>query len=316
MSHSSAAESSSSARHSSLNVAAAEVAEQFPGTNVTVLSRDRPGWMMSEPARAYLDRALERLGVRVRSGVEITKVLPDGVEPAGGEIVPAASVVWTTGFHVPPLAADAGLAVDERGRIRVDATLRSVSHPEVYAVGVAAAIRQSWGMIHGTCQSGIPTGAYAADAIDARLRGRTPKPFRFGCIHQPVSLGRRDAVIQFTRADDTPRRFYLTGRLPILYKQTVSSGPPHFFRMSKRVNLPPAVLSARGGRANRNGGAQGGHRAARTSRRQRIVSSAPGPAASAVSSGSTISPVDGSTTRASSGRPVRRCTSSSGCPSG
>lgn len=110
-------------------------------------------------------------------------------------------------------------------------------------------------MIHGTCQSGIPTGAYAADAIAARMRGRTPKPFRFGYIHQLVSLGRKDAVIQFTRADDTPRRAYLTGRLAILYKQSVSSGPPVFFRMSKRFNVPKAALSARGGRANRHGGA-------------------------------------------------------------
>ena len=61
--------------------AATEIAERFPGTDVTLLSRDRPGWMTSERARACLDRALDRLGVRARSGVEITKVLPDGGPP-------------------------------------------------------------------------------------------------------------------------------------------------------------------------------------------------------------------------------------------
>jgi NADH dehydrogenase FAD-containing subunit len=130
-----------------------------------------------------------------------------------------------------------------------------VSHPSTYAIGDAAAIRQSWGTIHGTCQSGIPSGAYAADAVARRLHGRKVKPFRFGYIHQPVSLGRRDAVIQFTRADDSPRRWFLTGRMAILYKEFVTSSPPTTYRLSRRLNVPAAALSARGGRANRNGGA-------------------------------------------------------------
>jgi len=237
--------------------AASEIAEQYPDARVVLLSRGVPGAAMSAGAREYLHRALDRLGVRVRAGVEITKVLPGGPELAGGEPVPADITLWTTGFAASPLAAAAGLAVDPQGRIVVDATLRSVSHPAVYAVGDAAAIRQSWGTIHGTCQSGIPSAAYAADAIARRLRGRAAKPFRFGYVHQPVSLGRRDAVIQFTRADDSPRRWYLTGRLATRYKEAVTSSPPSTYRLSKRVNVPLAALSARGGRANRHGAATG-----------------------------------------------------------
>jgi hypothetical protein len=39
------------------------------------------------------------------------------------------------------LAANAGLATDDRGRILTDTALRSVSHPEVYAVLARPAIR-------------------------------------------------------------------------------------------------------------------------------------------------------------------------------
>lgn len=227
--------------------AACEIAERNPGGEVVLLSRDVPGSMMSAPARDYLERALRRLGVRVRAGVEVSKVLPEGVELTGGELVPAAAVLWTTGFHAPPLAREAGLAVDERGRVLVDATLRSVSHPEVYAIGDAAAISQPWGTIHGTCQSGIPTGAYAAGAIARRLRGRAVEPFRFGYVHQPVSLGRRDAVIQFTRPDDSPRRFFLTGRAATLYKEVVTSSPPKVYRLARRLPLPASALAFKGG---------------------------------------------------------------------
>ncbi len=222
---------------------AAEIAEQHPAAHVVLLTRDAPGGMMSPKARAYLDRSLARLGVEVRAGVEVTKVLPDGVELAGGETLPVDACLWTVGFLPPPLAREAGLEVDARGRIVVDETLRSVSHPSIYAIGDSAAVKQSWGIIHGTCQSGIPTGVYAADAIARRLRGKAVKPFRFGYIHQPVSLGRRDAVIQFTKRDDRPGRWFLTGRAARLYKEVVTSSPAPTYRMSKRLNVPLAMLS-------------------------------------------------------------------------
>ncbi len=228
--------------------AATEIAESHPGARVMLLTRDVPGSMMSPPARAYLNRALDRLGIEVRTGVEVTKVLPDAVQLAGGELVPVDACLWTTGFVARPLAAQAGYTVDPAGRIVVDANLRSVSHPSTFAIGDAAAIRQPWGTIHGTCQSGIPSGAYAADAIGRSLRGRRLAPFRFGYIHQPVSLGRRDAVIQFTRADDSPRRWFLTGRLAVLYKEFVTSSPPVAYRISRRLNIPAAALASRGDR--------------------------------------------------------------------
>lgn len=213
--------------------AAAEIAESRPGLRVTLVSREAPGQMMGPKARAHLMAALARLGVEVRPGAEITKVLPDAVELAGGEVVDSDAVLWTTGTLGLPVATESGLAVDGRGRIVVDDTLRSVSHPDVYAIGDSAAVSQPYGIMHGTCQGGIPTGAHAAAVIARRLRGRPVKPFRFGYFHQPVSLGRRDAVIQFTHGDDTPRRFYLKGRWAVAYKEFVSSSPWKNYRLIK-----------------------------------------------------------------------------------
>ncbi|MFL6073919.1 MAG: NAD(P)/FAD-dependent oxidoreductase [Mycobacteriales bacterium] len=229
--------------------AATEIAESHPDLRVTLLSRGVPGPRMNPKAHRYLMNALARLGVEVRTGVEITKVLSDGVEVDGGEPVPADLTVWTTGFRAAPLAARAGLAVDDAGRIVVDPTLRSVSHPSVYAVGDSAAIPQKYGVMHGTCQGGIPSAAGAADAIARRLRGKEAKPFRFGYIHQPVSLGRRDAVIQFTYPDDSPRRWKLTGRRAVIYKDLVSSSPVPSFKLMRR--MPRILVWTHGGRATK-----------------------------------------------------------------
>ncbi|CAL9519173.1 oxidoreductase [Streptomyces griseomycini] len=229
---------------------AAEIAERHPELDVVLLGRTEPGADMSPKAKAYLHAALDRLGVRVRAGVEVAKVLPGAVELAGGETVAADAVLWTSGTRTSPLAAAAGLAVDERGRIVTDAALRSVSHPEVYAIGDAAAVRQGYGVMHGTCQGGMPTGVHAALSIDRVLRGKQPKPFRFGYYHTPVSLGRGDAVVQFTRPDGSPRRIRLTGRAAVRYKETVTASPwPTYGRMKK---MPASgAFWPRGGRFTR-----------------------------------------------------------------
>ncbi|NUW46959.1 NAD(P)/FAD-dependent oxidoreductase [Nonomuraea rhodomycinica] len=225
--------------------AATEIAESHPGLRVTLVSLEEPAAMMGGKARAHLLRAMERLGITLKVGARVVKVLPDAVELEGGELVHSDACLWTTGVKVPPLAAEAGIAVDGRGLVVVDETLRSVSHPEIHAIGDAAAIRMPWGFIHGTCQSGLPTAQYTADAIARLLRGKPVKTFRFGYFHQPVSLGRRDAVIQFTHADDTPARGCLTGRAAVAYKELVSGSPLLTYRLSRRVNVT-TIVSKRG----------------------------------------------------------------------
>jgi NADH dehydrogenase FAD-containing subunit len=230
---------------------AAEIAEQHPELDVVLLSRQEPGAMMGTKARARLHAGLERLGVRVRAGAEIVKVMADGVALDDGEVVRADAVLWTTGVRVSPIAARAGFEVDDRGRIVTDESLRTVSHPAVYAVGDAAAIRQGYGMMHGTCQSGIPSALHAAASIARELKGKQPKRFRFGYVHQPVSLGRHDGVIQFTHADDSPGRFYLAGRYAVAYKETVSSSPWTTYRLLKVLPALGAATWRRGGRSTR-----------------------------------------------------------------
>ena len=59
---------------------------------------------MGEKARARLRTGLDRLGVAVRVGVDIVKVMSDGVALADGEVIPAQAVLWTTGVRVSPTA--------------------------------------------------------------------------------------------------------------------------------------------------------------------------------------------------------------------
>lgn len=205
--------------------AATELAESHPDLKVRLLTGDALGARLSERGRRYLRRTFDRLGIEIRDEVRVAAVHADGVELVDGEHVGSDFVVWTTGFTVPPLAREAGLAVDDAGRMIVDDTLRSVSHPEVYGVGDAAAVHRADGQeLRMACATGLPAAQVAVRAVIARLAGREPKPIRFRYVNQCISLGRRDGLIQFVRADDSPKEAVLTGRLAALYKELIVRG--------------------------------------------------------------------------------------------
>ncbi|MDT7563175.1 MAG: hypothetical protein QOG76_1799 [Pseudonocardiales bacterium] len=232
--------------------AAAELAETLPRLKVRLVTGGVLGEALSLRGRRYLWRTFERLGVDVRECARVAEVRADGLLLAGGgdsapgdssrsdrapgtgagsDHVAAATVVWTAGFRVSDLARRAGLAVDGAGRMIVDQTLRSVSHPEVSGVGDAAAIRRADGLqLRMACATGLPSAQQAVRAMAAELAGREPRPLRYRYVNQCISLGRRDGLVQFVHADDTPREAVLTGRLAALYKEAIVRGTVLFER--------------------------------------------------------------------------------------
>ena len=115
---------------------------------VTLYS-DRP---MFRPALARrIARQLERRGVELRKAAY------------AGEA--ADLVIWTAGASASPWLRASGLALDERGFVLVDDSLRSVSHPEVLAAGDCATLRDA---------PHPKSGVYAvrhAPVLAANLRG-------------------------------------------------------------------------------------------------------------------------------------------------
>jgi hypothetical protein len=74
------------------------------------------------------------------------------------------------------------------------------------------------------CATGPPSAAHAIRSLTARLSGREPSPLRFRYFNQCISLGRRDALIQFVRPDDSPVEAILTGRAAARYKEAIVRG--------------------------------------------------------------------------------------------
>ncbi|MFG1778832.1 NAD(P)/FAD-dependent oxidoreductase [Micromonospora sp. NPDC049048] len=205
--------------------AVTELAESRPDLDVAIVTRGGLGDWLSPKGRKHLRKVVDKLGVTAYEHTTVTGVEADRVVTADGGAVPAAVTVWTTGFAVHPIAKVTDLEVAGSGQIVVDETMRSVSHPDVYAVGDAAMAKGPGGKpLRMSCASGVPAAWQAADAIAARLTGKSLPTRQIRYFNQCVSLGRREGLIQYVTADDRAVRAALTGRLAASYKEAVTKG--------------------------------------------------------------------------------------------
>ncbi|GCB46871.1 NAD(P)/FAD-dependent oxidoreductase [Streptomyces sp. NL15-2K] len=205
--------------------AATEIAETRPDLDVALVALGGLGDWLSPKGGRHLRQVFDKLGITVHAHAAVTAVEADRVTTADGKAIPATVTLWTTGFAVHPIAKATILEVIDTGQIVVDRTMRSVSHPGVYAIGDAALVMGPGDKpLRMSCASGVPTAWQAADAIAARLTGgKLPDvPLRY--FNQCVSLGRKEGLIQYVTADDRAVRAALTGRLAAVYKELVCKG--------------------------------------------------------------------------------------------
>ncbi|MEO1645801.1 MAG: FAD-dependent oxidoreductase [Chloroflexota bacterium] len=197
---------------------AAEVAEHYPNSIVTLVTNGEIGKGLSTKGRAYILGVLRSMGIVVREKTYVHEIDSSYVQTDKDTVVYDACL-WAGAFAVSSLAEHSGLAVNERGRIRVDNYMRSLSHPDVFAVGDAAVIDSKPQRM--ACATAMPMGAYAGDSIIRMLNNQPPKPFSFRYVLQCISLGRKRGLVQFVDADDQPSERIITGRLGAFVKEQV-----------------------------------------------------------------------------------------------
>ncbi|MFG3139316.1 NAD(P)/FAD-dependent oxidoreductase [Streptomyces sp. NPDC048211] len=205
--------------------AATEFAEARPDLDIALAVRGGLGDTLSPKGRGHLRKVFDKLGITVHEHTAVTEVAPGHVTTADGTTIPASVTVWTAGFAVHPIAEATTLEVSGTGQIVVDATMRSLSHPDVYAIGDAALVAGPGDKpLRMSCASGVPTAWQAADAIAARLTGTKLPTTALRYFNQCISLGRREGLIQYVTADDRAVSAALTGRLAAVYKELVCKG--------------------------------------------------------------------------------------------
>jgi selenide,water dikinase len=125
--------------------------------------------------QAKFRRVLTARGVHMHEDCRVAEVQPQGLRCADGSVYTLDEILWVTDAIAPAWLAEAGLAVDERGFMQVQATLQSVSHADVFAAGDVAAVvpypREKAGVF------AVRQGKPLTQNLRRALLGRAPRPF-------------------------------------------------------------------------------------------------------------------------------------------
>jgi NADH dehydrogenase len=144
-------------------------------------------------------RRLEKLGVKVVTGVKVEKIDENGVV-AGGENIPSATVLWTAGVAASPIVKLLGAKTDRSGRVLVGPFLNVPDVPGVFVVGDTASVECDGRPVPGVAQAAIQQGRYAGRLISRQLEGREPKhPFRYFDKGTMAVVGKNFAILESGR---------------------------------------------------------------------------------------------------------------------
>lgn len=143
------------------------------------LLHDGAGLLPELPASlgASAARSLAARGVQVRLQARAVTVDGHGVTLAGGELVPAATVICTVGTGMHPLAEHLPWA-RERGRIAVRPDLSVADTSNVWALGDCAHVGNGrWGVAPPTAQFAVAQARHLARNLAATLHGQPTQAF-------------------------------------------------------------------------------------------------------------------------------------------
>jgi len=149
---------------------------------------------IDETLGAVAARVLERRGADIRAATPVRSIEPGRVHLAN-ETIEAGTIVLAAGIVPSAIACAIPVVHDKRGRIAVDESMRSRSHPHVWALGDCATIPGPDGRPYpALAQHTVREAKHLARNIQAAAEGRVPAPFVFHPLGTMASLGHTRAV--------------------------------------------------------------------------------------------------------------------------
>jgi NADH:ubiquinone reductase (H+-translocating) len=183
---------------------------------------------LGDSARPVILEALAAMQIETRTGVSIVQIDATGATLDTGEVIPAATVIWTAGMRANPLTQQFPVEVDSLrdgeadrwGRLPVNPFMQVVGVLNVFAAGDSA-----WLMIDGkshssvmSCQHGRPMGRFAGYNVVSDLLGETMLPLQIDWYVTVLDLGSWGAV--YTEGWD--RQVVATGQAAKQTKQIIN----------------------------------------------------------------------------------------------
>ena len=126
--------------------------------------------------RARFRSILQGRGIAVHAGARVTAVEPGRILVDGRDPMDCDEVLWTTEAAPASWLRNTGLALDVRGFMRVDASLRAVGRDDVFAAGDMVAFDPA--PIERSGVYAVRAGPVLASNLRAALAGARPTAYR------------------------------------------------------------------------------------------------------------------------------------------
>lgn len=141
-------------------------------------------------------RALNRLGVEVRTHAPVEAIDSEGVVIAG-ERLAARTVIWTAGVAASPAGRWLGAEMDRAGRVKVRDDLTIPGHADVFVLGDTAILSRGDKPLPGVAPVAMQQGRYAAEAIKRRVAGKPEQgSFHYFNKGNLATIGRSFAIVE------------------------------------------------------------------------------------------------------------------------
>ncbi len=166
---------------------------------VLVHARDHILPELSESLGRYAQESLALRGVTFRLNCRLSDCRPGAVVLSDGE-VRAHTLVWTAGTAPNPLLKTVGIETDKRGAVVVDSTMSVPGHPELWAVGDCASLKdgKTGNPCPPTAQFALREARTLAKNIRASMQGRPLQPFHFDSLGALCVVGHHTACAELS----------------------------------------------------------------------------------------------------------------------
>lgn len=140
-------------------------------------------------------KALNHLGVEVRTSAPVEAIDADGVTIAGQRVA-SHTVIWSAGVAASPAGQWLGAQVDRGGRVLVNTDLSLPDHPNIFIIGDTASLTQNGRPLPGVAPVAMQQGSYVAELIKQRVTtGGPERPFHYVDKGSLATIGRSYAII-------------------------------------------------------------------------------------------------------------------------
>jgi NADH dehydrogenase len=142
-------------------------------------------------------RLLDKMGVEVRTGAQVTEVSLDGLTLADGSFIASELVVWAAGVKAPEVLSRLdGLETNRINQLVVESTLQTTRDPDIFAIGDCAACPRvgTTTSVPPRAQAAHQEAAHMVRQIHLLLRGAPLQPYTYRDFGSLVSLGKWSTV--------------------------------------------------------------------------------------------------------------------------